>query len=289
MLSYELTPALVVLLWIVLGLGAESQVGLFGQRVLGVVTWAVLLGLLWRESVATRAQVAVVIVFATLIEYCFAGWLGVYVYRFENVPTFVPPGHGLVYLGALCIGRSALARRAGPLLIAGTVVGGGLWALWGVTLSRRPDVLGAFWFCCLVGFMLRGRQPLVYAGAFVIVSTLELVGTSLGTWTWSTIDPIMGWVSMGNPPSGAAGGYGWFDAAAIALAPALVRVIGTRAGAWCHPWRRLTSADARAPVAAGRTGGSARGPLVRMPAALVIEDGPSPRTRCPADGAALAG
>ena len=37
------------------------------------------------ESRHTRAQVAVVVAFATLIEYVFAGWLGVYEYRLGNV------------------------------------------------------------------------------------------------------------------------------------------------------------------------------------------------------------
>jgi hypothetical protein len=35
-------------------------------------------------------------------------------------------------------------------------------------------------------------------------------------------DPILGIVAMGNPPSGAAGGYGFFDAAALWAAPRLV-------------------------------------------------------------------
>ena len=221
----ELAPAAAVLAWIPLVLGADSLTGLAGQYLLGVMTWGLLLALLWPESARTRAQVAVVVVFATLVEYCFAGWLGVYVYRLDNVPSFVPPGHGLVYLAALCIGRSALARAATRPLVVGTVVVGGLWALWGVTLSARPDALGAFWFGCLLGFLAFGRQPLTYVGAFVVVSLLEIVGTALGTWTWAPVDPIVGWVSMGNPPSGAAGGYGWFDAAGIALAPLVVRLL----------------------------------------------------------------
>jgi hypothetical protein len=220
----EWGPALVVFGWIVLGLTTDSVVGVAGQRALGVLTWLLLLALLGRESPRTRAQVAVVVVFATLVEYCFAGWLGVYVYRLHNVPVFVPPGHGLVYLAALCLGRCGLARSASRSLVAGTVLAGGGWALWGVTLSSRPDVLGAFWFLCLLGFLAWGRQPLVYVGAFLVVSTLEILGTALGTWTWSAVDPIMGWVSMGNPPSGAAGGYGWFDAASLALAPAVGRL-----------------------------------------------------------------
>ena len=35
-------------------------------------------------------------------------------------------------------------------------------------------------------------------------------------------DTILGWVPQGNPPSIAAGGYGWFDLYAVLLAPTLV-------------------------------------------------------------------
>jgi len=174
---------------------------------------------LWREPVRTRAQVAVVVAFATLVEYCFAGWLGVYVYRLHDVPWFVPPGHGLVYLGALAIGRSDVVRRHGRWLVPATLGLAGAYATWGLFLSGRTDVLGAFWFGCLALFLLRGKNPLVFVGAFFVVTYLELLGTGLGTWTWQVRDPILGVVAMGNPPSGAAGGYGFFDAAALWLAP----------------------------------------------------------------------
>src|SRR4051794_37493711 len=103
----------VVLAWITSVLLLDRDASLLQQRLLGVGTWLVLLALLSRESTRTRAQVAVVVVFATAVEYCFAGWLGVYVYRLDGVPWFVPPGHGLVYLGALAIGRSAYVERRG--------------------------------------------------------------------------------------------------------------------------------------------------------------------------------
>ena len=88
-------------------------------------------------------------------------------------------------------------------------------------LADRPDALGAFWYGCLLLFAWRGRSPLLYAGAFLVVSGLELLGTSLGTWTWQPYDPT-GLVSIGNPPSGIAGGYAWFDAAALYATPRLL-------------------------------------------------------------------
>src|SRR3954451_2029270 len=214
-----------VLAWITSVLLLDRDAPLLKQRLLGVGTWLVLLALLSRESFRTRAQVAVVVVFATAVEYVFAGWLGVYSYRLDGVPWFVPPGHGLVYLGALAIGRSPYVERHRRVLVPATLVLAGGYAFWGLALSGRQDVLGAFWFLCLAAFLLRGRQPTVFVGAFLVVTYLELLGTGLGTWTWQVRDPILGVVSMGNPPSGAAGGYGFFDAAALFFAPRLAAAV----------------------------------------------------------------
>jgi hypothetical protein len=213
-------PAVVVA-WVAVVLGLDTGASLNQQRLLGIGTWALLLLMLRVESRATRLQVAVVVVFASVIEYVFAGALGVYVYRLGNVPWFVPPGHGLVYLAALAIGRSAWAHRSTWLLPAALGVCG-LWALWGLTLSPTLDTLGAFWFVCLVVFARFGKSPTVYAGAFLVVSYLEIVGTSLGTWAWQPKDPIIGLWHIGNPPSGIAGGYAWFDAAALYFTPRLL-------------------------------------------------------------------
>src|SRR3954471_8076708 len=220
----------IVVAWITSVLLLDRDASLSQQRLLGVGTWLLLLALLSREDHRTRAQVAVVVAFATAVEYCFAGWLGVYVYRLHDVPWFVPPGHGLVYLGALAIGRTAYVARSRRWLVPATLVGAGGYAFWGLALSGRRDVLGAFWFACLALFLLKGRQPLVFVGAFAVVTYLELLGTGIGTWTWQGGDPIFGVVAMGNPPSGAAGGYGFFDAAALLLAPRLVALAGRRQG-----------------------------------------------------------
>jgi len=64
-----------------------------------------------------------------------------------------------------------------------------------------------------------------YAGRTMLFLGL---GTGLGTWTWQVRDPVLGVVSMGNPPSGAAGGYGFFDAAGLLLAPRIVALLARR-------------------------------------------------------------
>src|SRR5205085_11025183 len=50
-------------------------------------------------------------------------------------------------------------------------------------------------------------------------------GTGLGTWAWQAHDPT-GLIGIGNPPSGIAGGYCFFDAAALWLTPRLIARYG---------------------------------------------------------------
>ena len=199
--------------------------GLWQQRGLGLLTWLVLALALWRVGPVVRAQTVVVVAFATVVEYVFSPTLEVYTYRFHNVPAFVPPGHGLVYLSAYALGHAAFVERHRRTAIAAVLALGGAWAAYGVLVAERADVLGAFWYACLVLFMFLGPSQPVYVGAFVAVSWLEIAGTQLGTWAWGTHDPT-GWVTIGNPPSGAAGGYGWFDLAGLFAAPLVLRLWG---------------------------------------------------------------
>jgi hypothetical protein len=217
--------------------------------VLGASTWLVLVALLRRETPLVRVQTLVVVALATCVEYTFSPLLEAYVYRLGTVPPFVPPGHGLVYLAALTLGRSrAFAAAPRPLTWA-TVLLGGAWAV-AALAGPRHDVLGAFWFACLLGFLAWGPNRLLYVGAFVVVSYLELAGTALGTWAWAATDPVLRLVGQGNPPSGAAGGYGWFDLWALLLAPrllALGRAVQRARAASTSSWRRPLVATALPP------------------------------------------
>jgi hypothetical protein len=233
-------------LTVVLWLDRASAGGsIWQQRGLGALTWGVLLLAAWRVPPMVRVQTAVVVAFATMVDYLFSPTLEVYVYRFHNVPTYVPPGHGLVYLSAYALGHTRFVVRHRRAVTGAVLLTGGAWAVHGWLLADRPDGLGAFWFACLTAFLLWGPSRGVYAGAFVVVSYLELVGTGLRTWTWQSQDPILG-VTIGNPPSGAAGGYGWFDLAGLLLAPWLLALLSRRRRPGPLPERPATAAaDAR--------------------------------------------
>ncbi len=203
---------LAALLWI------DRYVELPGQLLLGAATWVALVCALKAVSWELRAQTLVVVAVATCGEIVGSIVWGLYTYRLENLPSFVPPAHGLVYLGGF-----ALARSLGPRLVPAALAAVLAWGAAGVTVLPREDLGGLLGAVLLALFLVFGRAPPVYAGVFVVVAGLELYGTWLGTWSWSEVAPGTP-ITQGNPPSGIASGYVLFDIAALALAPRLLAV-----------------------------------------------------------------
>ncbi len=203
------------------------------QNALGRCAWVVLIGLLYWESNLVRLQVLIAVAFATAGEHFASGLMHGYIYHFHNIPAYIPPGHGLVYLTAVALARSPLFqlwRRPITWIVLLTM---GLWSLYGVTLAERGDWVGMLLFLVYVPCVLWGRAPLVYLAAFFVTTHLELIGTALQTWTWVPIDPVLS-LPQGNPPSGVAAWYCLVDAVALGGAAWLIR-----------QWRRLRTLPAR--------------------------------------------
>jgi hypothetical protein len=224
-----LTRPLALLASIGVLLAVDTQVDAGGQLLLGLAAW-VALGLALRAvPPLLRVQTLVVVVVATCAEVVGSIVWGVYTYRLENLPSFVPPCHGLVYLAGASLAVWAAPRH--KLLVWAALVGVLAWGVAGVTVLPRADVGGAIGAALLAVYLLRGRAPEVYAGVFLVVAWLELYGTAIGTWEWAVTIPGTG-VPQGNPPSGVASGYVWFDIVALALAPLLIRSAARIRSGW---------------------------------------------------------
>jgi len=198
-------------------LAVDTQVSLHGQLALGALTWLLLLAALRPLLPLARAQALAVVLFATAGEITGSLIWGVYTYRLHNLPTFIPPAHGIVYLSGIAL--ASLARER--VVVAAAAIGSVAWGLAGLTLLPRLDLAGAFGVSLLCLFLWRSRFRAAYAGVFLVVAALELYGTSIGTWRWAAELPGLG-IPDGNPPSGVASGYVWFDVMALLVAPALV-------------------------------------------------------------------
>jgi hypothetical protein len=209
-------PALAGCAYLALLLAVDHFASYPEQLGLGVLTWIVLGVALSRVSWERRAQTLFVVVFATIGEVTGSLIWGVYHYRLHNLPLFVPPAHGIVYLTGLSL--AVALRRHTRGLVAVAAAGAATWGLLGLLVLPRRDVAGAIGVPLLLLFLWRGRNRAVYAGVFLVVASLELYGTAIGTWRWERVLPGLG-IPDGNPPSGVASGYVWFDVMALLVAP----------------------------------------------------------------------
>lgn len=210
---------------------SDANASLEKQNALGVCGWVFLTGWLLGENRETRMQVVIAVIFATIGEHFASPFMGGYTYRFGNVPAYVPPGHGMVYLTAVALGRSGLFLRYAREIATFVVLVCGAWSVWGISgYAEQGDSVGALLFCVFLGYLFKGRSPMVYLAAFFITTWLELIGTAVGTWKWAAIDPVLG-LPQGNPPSGVAAWYCLVDAVAMGGA-APILITATNAYDW---------------------------------------------------------
>lgn len=204
---------------------SDANAAIEKQNALGVCGWVFLVGLLLGENREIRMQVAIAVAFATIGEHFASPFMGGYTYRFHNVPAYVPPGHGMVYLTAVALARSGLFLTYARVIAALVVLVCGAWSIWGVSgYPAQGDAVGALLFCVFLIYLFKGRSPMVYLAAFFITTWLELIGTAVGTWKWAAIDPVLS-LPQGNPPSGVAAWYCLVDAVALGGAAPLLHAM----------------------------------------------------------------
>ena len=182
----QVTRALALLGFIGLLLAVDTQVDAQAQLLLGLAAWLALALALRGLPPLLRAQALVVVGVATCAEVVGSIIWGVYTYRLENLPSFVPPCHGLVYLAGAALAAWAAPRQ--ELLVRVALVAVLAWGLAGVTVLPRADVGGALGAALLAVFLAPRPRAAVYAGVFLVVAWLELYGTAIGTWEWAAGD-----------------------------------------------------------------------------------------------------
>ena len=124
------------------------------------------------------------------------------------MPTFVPPAHGFVFIAGLSLSEVLRGHSRALVVVARRSRRRG--ACSASTVPPRIDAAGAVGVPLLLAFLWRSRARAAYAGVFLVVAALELYGTAVGTWRWSATLPGLG-IPDGNPPTGVASGYVWFD------------------------------------------------------------------------------
>lgn len=216
-----------VLVYLPLLLGADVRTEeRWQQQLLGVLTALLLLVATRFSPVHERRFIWAAVCFWAGVEVLGSLVWGIYRYRFDNLPLYVPFGHGLIYLFGLRALRLPLSVAHALMLRNLAIVVAVGWALAGVTvlplLTGRVDIAGATLLPFFVYGVARSKRATMYVAIFCASSTLEILGISLGNWQWVEFQP---WTHLpqGNPPSVIAGAYCLWDAV-IARVARLVRL-----------------------------------------------------------------
>ncbi len=198
------------------GLALDVHTDLFGQAVLSVGVWATLFYVLRQVDPRERRALLACLVIATAGELFLSLVWGLYTYRLENVPFFVPPGHAMLLLLGLGLAQR-IPRRAADAVLAGAAVYALAAGFTGIDTFALPLLA----LLAIVAFLLPKNRPL-YASTFLLALALELYGTWLGNWSWSREVPVIALVTT-NPPGIASAFYAVLDALVACTALAVGR------------------------------------------------------------------
>ncbi len=198
---------------------ADSRIAAVWQQwALGVLTFLVLYLCTLKAPKEQRMQIWLCVGVATGFEIFGSLIWGLYRYRLHNLPLFVPPGHGLVYLFGLLAMTTPVVKEHGKRVAHVVLALAAAWAVAGITvlpvLTGRFDLQGALCLPVFAWFVLRSPRWALFAAIFIATGELEIFGTSLGNWYWLPVAP---WthIPSGNPPSVIAGGYCVIDASVL--------------------------------------------------------------------------
>ena len=153
-------------------------------------------------------------------ELIFCKLIGMYTYRTDHIPLYVPFGHAIVYASGYIFAKTYFAAR----------------------LDKKLRIIFAFSFIAMflyTGFFLNDVFTLMFGAVFFLllhrkrwenmyyfialcVITIELAGTYFKCWTWEP--KIFGYIPAANPPIGAV----FFYAGGDVLLAKIVGVWGKR-------------------------------------------------------------
>ena len=155
-----------------------------------------------KVTIKVRELMLYAVIIGYVGEYLFSVGLGMYTYRLENVPHYIPMGHALVYIGVLYFIKTFYVKLNMKLLekiFTGIII---IYAL--AFLVFKNDVFG-FVLTAATLLILRNkpRERLFYLTMYLSIVFLEITGTSYECWEW----PSKAWdyftfLPSANPPSG---------------------------------------------------------------------------------------
>ncbi len=154
----------------------------------------------------SSVKVRKLMVYATIIgavgEYLFSILLGMYAYRLNTVPLYVPLGHAIVYVSTVYFCKKPIIKvykkQIEKIFTIAILIYSSLFLIF------ANDIFG-FVMSMAVLYLLRNkpRERLFFLSMYVAVAVLEIIGTSFQCWAWpDTSFGVIPFLKSANPPSG---------------------------------------------------------------------------------------
>ena len=149
-----------------------------------------------------REHMIMAILIAVVGEYLFSIVMGMYTYRLNNVPHYIPPGHSLVYLAVLYFSKAASIKKYKKNLEIFFTIFIVIYAT--VFLIFENDVFGFVLTVATLSILrFKPRERLFYLTMYITVAYLEILGTNYLCWKWpSAAWGVFDFLPSSNPPSG---------------------------------------------------------------------------------------
>lgn len=193
-----------------------SSQGIDGQPFANVFIISYFLLLLFGLRPDQRLMALIFVPFAAIGECIFSLLFGLYIYRLEMVPMYVPFGHGVLFSMGLLVAELPFIQkheqRLKPILIS-------LFCfLFGGVILLLHDSLSAIFGLVFLWVLRRKGYQTLYFIMGLLVLYVELTGTHWGCWAWTSHPFGLTWLQATNPPVGAFTCYVLADLGVIKLA-----------------------------------------------------------------------
>ena len=186
-----------------LGLAVDRMGGLAAQLVVSVWCWMLMFRLMRSSPDAWRLPFWVCLVWASAGEIFLSLVWGLYTYRLENIPFYIPPGHVfLLWMGMMLAPR---VPRVFVVMVPAMAAMYGAWAF-----VHGIDTLSVLLIVLFLVCMMQAEGRRLYAVMFVVSLLVELYGTWMGNWVWHPVVPYSPLLSA-NPPLAAGAFYCLLD------------------------------------------------------------------------------
>jgi len=172
------------------------------QLMLNILMGLAFLAMLYRANSRARKLMVIGVVLGFIGEHFFSRVLGMYTYRLDNVPLYVPFGHGVLYARIFRFSKASLVKKyhkqIESFLSILMIIVAAIYMLF------FNDLFG--FIMTVVVFLILWKRPkdrLFFFSMYMLVVVLEIGGTAFGAWKWpNTAFGIFEFLPSNNPPSG---------------------------------------------------------------------------------------